>query len=95
MMDAMEMQNLIFQVPIPPPVDQVAQARSRIITAIQQDVSGTFTTEERGKIINYIITNPAATTTYEQLTDDGHLLHAWLSTVMSLPIRYSPMAFYF
>ena len=83
MMDAMEMQNLIFQVPIPPPVDQVAQARSRIIAAIQQDVSGTFTTEERGKIINYIITNPAAATTYKQLADDGHLLHAWLSMALS------------
>ena len=83
MMDAMEMQNLIFQVPIPPPVDQVAQARSCIIAAIQQDMSGTFTTEERGKIINYIITNPTTATTYEQLSDDGHPLHTWLSTALS------------
>ena len=82
MMDAMEMKNLIFQVPIPPPVDQVAQACSHIITAIQQDVSGTFTTEERGKIINYIISNPTTATTYEQLSDDGHLLHAWLSMAL-------------
>ena len=83
MMDAMETQNLIFQVPIPPPVDQVAQARSRIIATIQQDMSGTLTTEERGKIINYIITNPAATTAYEQLVDDGHLICAWLSMALS------------
>ena len=83
MTDAMETQNLIFQVPIPPPVDQVAQAHSCIIAAIQQDMSGTFTTEERGKIINYIITNPATTTTYEQLSDDGHFLHAWLSMALS------------
>ena len=83
MTDAMEMQNLIFQVPIPPPVDQVAQAHSHAITAIQQDMSGTFTTEERGKIINYIITNPAAATAYEQLTDDGHLLCTWLSMALS------------
>ena len=83
MTDAMETQNLIFQVPIPPPVDQATQACSRVIAAIQQDVSGTFTTEERGKIINYIITNPAAATTYEQLADDGHLLRAWLSTALS------------
>ena len=48
MMDTMEMQNLIFQVPIPPPVDQVAQAHSCIIAAIQRDMSGTFTTEEGG-----------------------------------------------
>ena len=66
-MDAMETQNLIFQVPIPPPVDQVTQAHSCIISAIQQDMSGMFMTEERGKIINYIITNPATATTYEQL----------------------------
>ena len=79
----MEMQNLIFQVPIPPPVDQVTQAHSHIIAAIQQDMSGTFTTEERRKIINYIITNPTAATTYEQLTDDGHLLRAWLSMALS------------
>ena len=79
----MGMQNLIFQVPIPPPVDQVAQACSHVIAAIQQDTSGMFTTEERGKIINYIITNPAATTTYKQLSDDGHLLHTWLSTALS------------
>ena len=74
MTDTMEMQNLIFQVPIPPPVDQVAQAHSRIITAIQQGVSGTFTTEERGKIINYIITNPTAATTVPTTTSSQVLL---------------------
>ena len=65
MMDAMEMQNLIFQVPIPPPVNQVTQACYHIITAIQQDMSGTFMTEERGKIINYIIINLTIAITYE------------------------------
>ena len=73
----------IFQAPVPPPVDQIMQAHSHIITAIQQDMLGTFTTEERGGIINYIITNPAATTTYEQLSNDGCLLCTWLSMTLS------------
>ena len=83
MTSVMENQNLIFQVPVPAPVDQVAEAHSRIIKSIQNDTSGSFTLEERGKIISYVITNPAAATTYEQLLSDDELCLAWLHTTLS------------
>ena len=82
MTSVMENQNLIFQVPVPAPVDQVAKACSRIIKSIQNDTSGSFTLEERGKIISYVITNPAAATTYEQLLSDDELHLAWLRTTL-------------
>ena len=70
MMSAMETQNLIYQVPVPLPVDQVAEAHSCVISAIQQDMSGLYSKEEKGQVINYIITNPAADSMYELLSDD-------------------------
>ena len=82
MMSAMETQNLIYQVPIPLPVDQVAEAHSCVISAIQQDMSGLYSKEEKGQVINYIITNPAADSMYELLSDD-ELCHAWLQTALS------------
>ena len=69
----MENQNLIFQVSVPVPVDQVAEAHPCIIKSIQNNTSGAFTLEERGKIISYVITNPAAAATYEQLLSDDEL----------------------
>ena len=83
-LDIVEIQNLIFQVPIPPPVDQITQAHSCLIIAIWQDMSGMFMIEERGEIINYITTSPLLPLhTYEQLSDDRYLLHAWLSMAHS------------
>ena len=66
MTSILENQNLIFQVPVSMPVDQVAEACSHVIKSIQNNMSGSFTLEERGKIISYIITNPATATTYKQ-----------------------------
>ena len=83
MTSVMENQNLIFQVPVPAPVDQVAEAHSCVIKSIQNDMSGSFTLEERGKIISYVITNPATATTYEQLLSDDELRLAWLRTTLS------------
>ena len=79
----MENQNLTFQVPVPVPVDQVAEAHSHIIKSIQNNTLGTFTLEERGKIISYVISNPAAATTYKQLLFDDELHLAWLHTSLS------------
>ena len=67
MTSVMENQNLIFQVPVPVPVDQVAKAHSHVLKSIQNNMSGAFALEERGKIISDVISNPAAATTYEQL----------------------------
>ena len=77
----MENQNLIFKVPVPMPVDQVAEACSHIIKLIQNNTLGSFTLES-GKIISYILTNPATATTYEQLVSVDELHLAWLHTTL-------------
>ena len=82
MTSVMENQNLIFQVPVPAPVDQVAEARSCIIKSIQNDTLGSFILEERRKIISYVITNPATATTYKQLLSNDELHLAWLRTTL-------------
>ena len=82
MTSAMKTQNLIYKVLIPLPIDQVTEACSRVISAIQQDVLGLYSKEEKGQLINYIITNPAAASMYELLSDD-ELCHAWLQTALS------------
>ena len=79
----MENQNLIFQVPVPVPVDQVAEAHSHIIRSIQNDTLGSFILEERGMIISYVITNHATATTYEQLLSNDELHLTWLRTTLS------------
>ena len=80
MTDVMENQNLIFQVPVPPPIDEVALTRTRVIQAIQDDTSGYFSVEEKGKIIHYLINNPSAVASYEVLNDE--LRRLWLRTVV-------------
>ena len=79
-MDIMENQNLIFQVPVPPPIDKATLTHTQIIQAIQDDALGYFSTEGKGKIIHYIINNPSAATSYEVLNDKLHGL--WLHTVI-------------
>ena len=76
--------SLIFLwiVSIPLFVDQVSEACSCVISAIQQDMSGLYLKEEKGQLINYIITNPAAASMYELLSDDK-LHHVWLQTALS------------
>ena len=76
--------SLIFLwiVSIPLFVDQVTEAYSCVISAIQQDMLGLYLKEEEGQLINYIITNPAAASMYELLSDDK-LHHAWLQTALS------------
>ena len=76
--------SLVFLwiVPIPLFVDQATEAYSCVISAIQQDMSGLYLKEEEGQPINYIITNPAAASMYELLSDDK-LHHAWLQTALS------------
>ena len=76
----MENQNLIFQVPVPPPIDEVALTCTRVIQAIQDDTSGYFSVEEKGKIIHYLINNPSAVASYEVLNDELHW--SWLRTVV-------------
>ena len=68
-MDIMENQNLIVQVPVPPPIDEAALTHTWVIQAIQDDVLGYFSMEEKEKIIYYIINNPSAATSYEVLND--------------------------
>ena len=80
MTDIMENQNLIFQVPVPPPIDEAALTCTCVIQAIQDDTSGYFSMEEKGKIIHYIIKNPSAAASYEVLNDKLHQL--WLHTVV-------------
>ena len=82
MTSVMENQNLISKVPVPAPVDQVAKARYHVIKSIQNDTLGSFTLEEMGKIISYVITNPAAATTYKQLLSNNELCLAWLHTTL-------------
>ena len=76
--------SLIFLwiVPIPLFVDRATEAYSWVISAIQQDMLGLYLKEEKGQLINYIITNPAAASMYELLSDDK-LHHAWLQTALS------------
>ena len=73
MTDVMENQNLIFQVPVP------ALTHTWVFQVIQDDASGYFSMEEKGKIIHYIINNPSAAT-YEALNDELH--QSWLHTVV-------------
>ena len=80
MTDVMENQNLIFQVPVPPPIDEVALTRTRVIQAIQDNASGYFSVEEKGKIIHYLINNPSAVASYEVLNDEFRW--SWLCTVV-------------
>ena len=80
MTDVMENQNLIFQVPVPPPIDEVALTRTRVIQAIQDNALGYFSVEEKGKIIHYLINNPSAVASYEVLNDE--LRRSWLRTVV-------------
>ena len=55
-MDVMENQNLIFQVPIPQSIDEAALTCTQDIQAIQDDASGYFSMEVKGKIINSVAT---------------------------------------
>lgn len=77
MLDIMETSNLVMSAPVKvaAPTDEVLQARQRVLTAIKQDAS--FTIEEKGRIISYIITNPAATSSYDHIHNDD-IRRAWL-----------------
>ena len=77
MSDIMETSNLIMSAPVKvaAPTDEVLQARQRVLAAIEQDTS--FTIEEKGRIISYIITNPTATLSYDHIHNDD-IRHAWL-----------------
>ena len=80
MTDFMENQNLIFQVPVPAPINEAALTQTWVIQVIQDDVLGYFSMEEKGKIIHYIINNPSVATSYEVLNDE--LCWSWLHTVI-------------
>ena len=80
MTDIIENQNLIFQVPVPSPIDEAALTQTWVIQAIQDDVLGYFSMKEKGKIIHHIINNPSATASYEVLNDE--LCWSWLCTVV-------------
>jgi hypothetical protein len=80
MSDVMENQNLLFQVPLPRPADEAAQTRTRVIKAIQDDPSGLFTIQEKGRLINHVINNPSAAASYEVLNDD--VRGFWLRSIL-------------
>ena len=80
MTDVMENQNLIFHVPVPPPIDEVTLTCTWVIQAIQDDASGYFSMEEKEKIIHYLVNNPSAVASYEVLNDE--LRQLWLHTVV-------------
>lgn len=79
MTDVMEVSNLVMKAPVtislPVPADEAGQARQRVLEAIEQDDS--FTVEEKGKIITYIINMPAAATTYETIKSE-EIRRSWL-----------------
>ena len=80
MMDIMENQNLIFQVPVPQSINKATLTHTWVIQAIQENVLGYFWMEEKGKIINHIINNPSAAASYGVLNDK--LCWSWLCTVV-------------
>ena len=67
MTDVMGNQNLLYQVPV---VDEVTVTCHHVITAIQADDLDYYSMEEKAEIINYIITNTAAATTYKLLDEE-------------------------
>ena len=77
MSDIMETSNLIMSAPVKvaAPTDEVLQAHQHVLAAIEQDAS--FTIEEKGRIISYIITNPTAALSYDHIHNDD-IRHAWL-----------------
>ena len=77
MLDIMETSNLIMSAPVKvaAPTDEVLQAHQHVLAAIEQDAS--FTIEEKGRIISYIITNPTAALSYDHIHNDD-IRHAWL-----------------
>ena len=76
MSDIMETSNLVMSAPVKvaAPTDEVLQAHQRVLAAIEQDAS--FTIEEKGHIISYIITNPTALS-YDHIHNDD-IRRAWL-----------------
>lgn len=66
MTNVMENSNLLFLALISAPADEACNC---IVAAIQADKSNHFSVEEKGCIIGYIITNPAAMATYEVISD--------------------------
>ena len=77
MSDIMETSNLIMSTPVKvaAPTNEVLQARQRVLAAIEQ--GALFTIEEKGRIISYIITNPAAASSYDHIHNDN-IRRAWL-----------------
>ena len=77
MSDIMETSNLVMSAPVKvaAPTDEVPQARQCVLAAIEQDAL--FTIEEKGRIISYIITNPAAASSYDHIHNDD-IQRAWL-----------------
>ena len=77
MLDIMETSNLIMSAPVKvaAPTYEVLQAHQCVLAAIEQDAS--FTIEEKGRIISYIIINPAAASSYDHIHNDD-IWRAWL-----------------
>ena len=63
-----------------PPINEATLTHTQVIQAIQDNASGYFNMEEKGKIIHYIINNPSAATSYEVPNDE--LCQLWLYTVV-------------
>lgn len=77
MNDIMETSNLVMQAPvtIAVPADESSKVCQRVLAAIEQDDS--FNVAEKGKIITYLITTPAAATSYEQIHNE-EIRRSWL-----------------
>ena len=77
MSDFMETSNLVMSTPVKvaAPTDEVLQAHQCVLAAIEQDAS--FTIEEKGCIISYIIINPTTASSYDHIHNDD-IWRAWL-----------------
>ena len=77
MSDIMETSNLVMSAPVKvaATTDEVLQAHQHVLATIKQDAS--FTIEEKGCIISYIIINPTATLSYDHIHNDD-IWRAWL-----------------
>ena len=76
MSDVMVKQNLLFKTPMTDPANELNLAFMHVVS-IQADQLGNFTTEEKGRIIQHVLSSTTTVQVYEVL-EHNEVFHAWL-----------------